>query len=108
MENKHILIIGGTGSLGYQLCKTYLDVSTNRITVVSRDECKHWKMSIDYSNHPNLKFIIGDIRDFDKIKQTLLRTQPDVIIMAAALKHIDRCEYETNECIATNIIGTKN
>ena len=106
MNNSTILIIGGTGSLGKKLVDRYLQ--NNIIYVYSRDESKHWKMSIDYSKNPNLKFIIGDIRDYDKIQQTLLRIQPDIVIMAAALKHIDRCEYETNECIATNIMGTKN
>ena len=108
MENKHILIIGGTGSLGYQLCKTYLDVSTNRITVVSRDECKHWKMGLDFNKNPRLQFVIGDIRNKEKMRQTLIRTKPNIIIMAAAMKHIDRCEYESNECIETNIRGTQN
>ncbi|GAG21680.1 unnamed protein product, partial [marine sediment metagenome] len=106
MNNSTILIIGGTGSLGHKLVDRYLD--DNVIYVYSRDECKHWKMSIDYSKNPNLRFIIGDIRDSKKIQQTLLRVQPDIVIMAAALKHIDRCEYETNECISTNILGTQN
>ncbi len=106
MQNETILIIGGTGSLGHKIVDRYL--KDNIIYVYSRDECKHWKMSIDYSRHSNLKFVIGDIRDSDKIKQTLLRYQPTIIIMAAALKHIDRCEYETNECILTNISGTQN
>lgn len=106
MEKQKILIIGGTGSLGKKLVDRYLH--NNIIYVYSRDESKHWKMSIDYKNHPNLKFIIGDIRDHEKIQQTLLRINPDIVILAAALKHIDRCEYETNECINTNIIGTKN
>ena len=106
MINYTILIFGGTGSLGHKLVDRYLN--DNTVYVYSRDECKHWKMSIDYSRHPNLKFIIGNVRDAEKVQQTLLRINPDVIIMAAALKHIDRVEYETNECIATNILATKN
>ena len=106
MNNMSILIIGGTGSLGNKLIDRY--VNNNTVYIYSRDECKHWKMEITYSKHPNLKFIIGDIRDKDKIQQTILRIQPNIIIMAAALKHIDRCEYETNECINTNMLGTKN
>lgn len=106
MKEEIILIIGGTGSLGHKLIDRYL--RNNMIHVYSRDESKHWKMSIDYNKNPNLKFIIGDIRDGKKIQQTLLRVQPTIIIMAAALKHIDRCEYETNECIMTNLTGTQN
>jgi UDP-N-acetylglucosamine 4,6-dehydratase len=106
MKGEKILIIGGTGSLGHKLVDRHL--ANNTIYVYSRDECKHWKMSIEYSKDPNLHFVIGDIRDKDKIQQTLLRVDPTIIIMAAALKHIDRCEYETNECINTNILGTQN
>jgi len=65
-------------------------------------------MSISYKKHPNLHFIIGDIRDFSKVHQSISRFNPDVIIIASALKHIDRCEYETNECISTNLLGTQN
>lgn len=106
MENQKILIIGGTGSLGKKLVDRYL--ANNIIYVYSRDESKHWKLALDYSKHPNLKFIIGDIRDSEKIQQTLLRINPDIVMLLAALKHVNLCEYETNECIATNLMGTKN
>lgn len=106
MHNKTILIFGGSGSLGHKLVDRYLN--NNTIYVYSRDECKHWKMSISYKKHPNLHFIIGDIRDFSKVRQSISRFNPDVIIIASALKHIDRCEYETNECISTNLLGTQN
>jgi UDP-N-acetylglucosamine 4,6-dehydratase len=106
MENKVILVFGGSGSLGHKLIDRYLE--NNTIYVYSRDECKHWKMSISYKKHPNLHFVIGDIRDLMKVNQTILRVNPNVIIIASALKHIDRCEYETNECISTNLLGTQN
>ena len=104
--NNKILIIGGTGSLGNELTKRYL--GNNTLYLYSRDESKHWSMNIDYNNHPNLHFIIGNIADKDKIRQTLIRHNFDIIILAAALKHIDKCEYETNECLNTNLFGTKN
>lgn len=106
IQNNKILIIGGTGSLGNALTKKYLN--NNTLYLYSRDESKHWSMSIDYNNHPNINFIIGNIIDKEKIKQTLLRHNFDIIILAAALKHIDKCEYETNECLNTNLFGTKN
>jgi FlaA1/EpsC-like NDP-sugar epimerase len=65
-------------------------------------------MKIEYNNHKNLHFIIGDIRDQDKIRQVLLRYNFDIIILAAAMKHIDLCEYESHECINTNLVGTQN
>ena len=104
--NNTILIFGGSGSLGNALIKKY--IKNNIIYVYSRDENKHWKMSLEYKNNINLKFIIGDIRDNQKIKQTLIRINPNIIIIASALKHIDRCEFETNESINTNLIGTQN
>ena len=104
--NKVILIFGGSGSLGNSLIDRYL--KNNLIYVFSRDENKHWKMKLKYDSHKNLIFTIGDIRDFKKVKQTLCRVNPNIIIIASALKHIDKCEYETNESIDTNLIGTQN
>jgi len=106
IENKKILIIGGTGSLGNHLTKRFLD--NNTIYLLSRDESKHWNMEIDFKHHKNLNFIIGDIRNKDKIQQTILRIKPNIIIIAAAMKHIDRCEYECNESLGTNLYGTQN
>ena len=106
LVGKKILIIGGTGSLGTKLTERYL--KNNELYLYSRDECKHWSMAIDFNHHKNLHFIIGNIADKEKIKQTIVRHNFDIIIMAAALKHIDKCEYETNECLNTNLIGTKN
>ncbi len=106
MENKKILIFGGSGSLGNAIIQRYLE--NNQLYIVSRDESKHWKMGIEYNNHKNLNFIIGDIRNKDKVKQTLLRINPHIVIIAAAMKHIDKCEYEINESIETNMNGTKN
>jgi len=103
--DKKILIIGGTGSLGYKLTERY--INNNDVYLYSRDESKHWNMEIDFNRNPRLHFIIGNIIDKEKIKQTILRYNFDIIILAAALKHIDKCEYETNECLSTNLLGTK-
>ena len=106
IANKTILIYGGTGSLGYALADRYL--ATNKIVNYSRDESKHWKMRLEYNNNKNLSFIIGDIRDKDRVKTSLLRTNPNIVIIAAAMKHIDQCEFATHECINTNLIAIKN
>lgn len=106
MKNQKIIIFGGTGSLGNKLTEKF--ISDNELYLYSRDECKHWNMNINYNNHKNLNFIIGDIINKEKVEQSLLRHNFDVIIMAAAMKHIDKCEFETNECINTNLLGNKN
>ena len=103
-----ILIIGGTGSLGNALTRRYLLDENNEIFLFSRDESKHWTLTIEYNYNNRVNFIIGNISDKEKIKQTIIRYNFDIIILAAAMKHIDRCEYETNECISTNLLGTKN
>lgn len=105
IKDKKILIIGGTGSLGNEITKRYY--KNNELYLMSRDECKHWNMSIDFNNHKNINFIIGNISDKEKVRQTLLRYNFDIVILAAAMKHIDRCEYESNECMNTNLIGTQ-
>ena len=105
ISNKKILLFGGSGSLGNQFIKTYID--NNIITNYSRDECKHWKMELEYKSS-NLKFIIGDIRDYNNVENAILREQPHIIVIMAALKHIDRCEYAINECVQTNYVGPSN
>ena len=105
ISNKKILLFGGSGSLGNKFIETY--INNNIITNYSRDECKHWEMSLKYNN-PNLKFIIGDIRDYNSVENAILREQSHIIIIMSALKHIDRCEYAINECIQTNLNGPMN
>lgn len=105
MEQKKILLFGGSGSLGNQFIQTYL--TNNQIVNYSRDECKHWQMSLRYKSD-RLSFIIGDIRDAQRVETAILREQPHIIVIMAALKHIDRCEYAIEECMKTNLIGPLN
>jgi len=105
MLDKKILIFGGSGSLGNALIQRYLN--DNIIVNYSRDECKHWKMGLKYKSD-KLSFIIGDIRDYNRVENTILRENPNIIIIASALKHIDKCEYAVQECILTNFMGPMN
>lgn len=105
LTNKKILLFGGSGSLGRKFIDTY--IKDNEIINYSRDECKHWEMGLHYKT-PNLKFIIGDIRDYNSVENSILREQPHIIVIMAALKHIDRCEFAINECLQTNCIGPMN
>jgi UDP-N-acetylglucosamine 4,6-dehydratase/5-epimerase len=106
MKNKTILVFGGTGSLGYEITTRYID--NNKIYNFSRDECKHWNMKLDFNHNKNLNFVIGDIINKPKIENTILRINPDIIIIAAAMKHVDQCEINAEQCINSNMIGVKN
>jgi FlaA1/EpsC-like NDP-sugar epimerase len=106
IRNKTILIFGGTGSLGYELNKRYLEY--NAIYNFSRDEHKHWKMRLTFKSHPNLNFIVGNVSNKDRVKEAILRVCPNIIIIASAMKHIEQCEINTGESLNTNLLGTKN
>jgi UDP-N-acetylglucosamine 4,6-dehydratase len=104
-EGKTILVFGGTGSLGHAIVSKHIE--KNNITIYSRDENKHWKMSLDYKTK-NLSFIIGDIRDKERVQTAIRRVNPHYIIIASALKHIDRVEFSIHESVETNFVGTTN
>jgi UDP-N-acetylglucosamine 4,6-dehydratase/5-epimerase len=106
MDNKTILVFGGTGSLGYEITTRY--IKNNTIYNFSRDECKHWKMKQYFNNDSNLNFVIGDIINKDKVNNTIMRINPDIIIIAAAMKHVDQCEINAEQCIHSNLLGVKN
>lgn len=108
----HYFIIGGTGSLGRKLVDRYLSQDSH-VTVYSRDECKQWELKCELKNRDvsyegTFNAILGDIRDKDRLEQCLIRENPNVIIIASALKHVDVCEVSATECIKTNITGTMN
>jgi len=103
IKNKKILIIGGTGALGKTLVKRYCD--SNEIIVLSRDEHKHYHLQKEY---PNVHSIIGDVKDKGSIKNCLMRFKPNIVINAAALKHVPICEDDPFESVKTNIIGHQN
>ena len=103
MKNKTVLIIGGTGALGKTLTQRYH--TDNDIIILSRDEHKHVDMQRDY---PDVTYQIGDVKDKDSILQALHEYKPNVVINAAALKHVPVCESNPYESVKTNIIGHKN
>lgn len=106
MNGKTMLIFGGTGSLGYEWNKTYKD--TNTLYNFSRDENKHWEMKLHFNGCSNIRFIIGNISDLQAVEQAIQRVNPQIIVIASAMKHIDQCEFNTGESLKTNLLGTKN
>jgi len=106
MENKKILITGGTGSLGKALIKKIKKQFPNwKIIIFSRDE---GKQAIYFADQPDITRIIGDVRDLEKLKTSLLLHKPDYVIHTAALKRVDDMEFYPDECVKTNIDGSKN
>ena len=110
LSNKSILITGGTGSLGKALTQAILQKwpDVKRLVIYSRDEQKQFQMAQEYpeDKYPALRFFIGDVRDFDRLKRAL--TGVDYVIHAAAMKHVHIAEYNPDECIKTNIGGAEN
>ena len=109
-NNKSILITGGTGSLGRALTKRILDdyPKVKRLVIFSRDEQKQFQMSQEFPEtiYPALRYFIGDIRDFERIKRALRKI--DFVIHAAAMKHVPVAEYNPMECVKTNVLGAEN
>jgi len=106
LKDSVICITGGTGSLGNALVPVLAAVKPKKIIIVSRDENKQHHMAAKFSGIDCLRFILGDVRDTDRIKQVF--SGVDVVIHAAALKHIPKVEYNPTEAIKTNVIGTMN
>jgi UDP-N-acetylglucosamine 4,6-dehydratase/5-epimerase len=110
LNNKAVLITGGTGSFGKMFVKTifrdYPDVK--RIVIYSRGELKQFNMKQMYpaDKYPQLRFFIGDVRDGERLERACEGI--DVIIHAAAIKQVDTAEYNPEECIKTNIHGAQN
>ncbi len=108
LNNKTILITGGTGSFGHHFVDYVLEhYSPKKIIIYSRDEYKQFIMNNEYKEHDNiLRFFIGDVRDQDRLRRAM--NGVDYVIHAAALKQVPACEYNPNEAIKTNINGAMN
>jgi len=109
-DGKTILITGGTGSFGRAFVRSIFQVSSPRkVIVYSRDEQKQFEMAQNSSfakYESNLRFFIGDVRDYDRLEMAL--REVDYVVHAAALKHVPIAEYNPMECIKTNVHGAEN
>lgn len=105
LENKKILITGGTGSFGSTIIKDLLRKNVSEIRVLSRDEKKQEELRFHF-NDDRLRFFVGDIRDLDATNRATATT--DFVFHAAALKQVPSCEFNPLEAVKTNILGANN
>ena len=109
LNNKTILVTGGTGSFGNQFVETVIkNYKPKKLIIFSRDELKQYEMSQKFSpnQHDFIRYFIGDVRDYNRLEMALRGV--DIVIHAAALKHVPIAEYNPYECIHTNVIGAEN
>ena len=110
LNNKSVLITGGTGSLGKALTADILKKwpKIKRLVIYSRDEQKQFQMAQDFpvSEHPAIRFFIGDVRDRERLIRAFQGI--DYVIHAAAMKHVHIAEYNPDECVKTNVGGAEN
>ena len=103
-QRMKILITGGTGTFGKYFIPRFLEQG-HTLIVFSRDEFKQYEMRKEY---PQVIFIVGDVRDYERIDDAIKNHKPDLVIHAAALKQIDTCELNPEEAIKTNVLGAEN
>lgn len=110
LNNKSVLITGGTGSFGKAFVKTVLNLypEIKRLVIYSRDELKQFEMSQEFpeEKYIGLRYFIGDVRDYDRLRRAMEGI--DIVIHAAALKQVPAAEYNPFECIKTNVLGAQN
>lgn len=101
-----ILVTGGTGSIGTELVNRLLQYEIDRVVVLSKDDSKQYMMKQKYGMEKNLFFVLGDIREYQTLKE--ITRGMDLVIHAAALKQIPICEENPRETVITNVVGTYN
>ena len=109
LNDKSVLVTGGTGSFGKHFLKTVIaQYKPRRLIVFSRDELKQFEMQQDFSQekYPFLRYFIGDVRDRDRLDLAL--RDVDYVVHAAAMKQVTTAEYNPFECIRTNVLGAEN
>ena len=107
LKNSNILITGGTGSFGHAFVPmTLKKYNPKRLVIYSRDEMKQWEMAKLYKNDSRVRFLIGDVRDKERLYRAL--DGIDCVVHAAATKIVSSAEYNPFECIKTNVNGAMN
>jgi len=105
-KDKNILVTGGTGSIGSEIVRKALHYKPNVLRVFSNDEAELFNLEQELGNYPNVRFLVGDVRDKERLQRAVEGV--DFVFHAAALKHVPLCEYNPFEAVKTNVLGTQN
>ena len=107
LKGQNILITGGTGSFGKNFIQKIIKIDNpKKIIIYSRDEQKHFKLQKEWKDHKNLRFLIGDVRDLNRLSYAM--NEVDIVVHAAAMKHVPQAEYNPFEVVKTNVLGAQN
>jgi len=105
-KNKNVLITGGVGSVGQELAREILKHHPKVLRIFDIDETRRFELQQELGKFKNARFLLGDVRDKGRLRYAI--EDIDIIFHAAALKHVEACEYNPFEAIKTNVLGTQN
>jgi len=105
-QGKNILVTGGSGSIGREIVLKALQYEPRVVRVLSNDEYGLFELEQELQGHSNLRFLVGDVRDKERLRRSVEGI--DFIFHAAALKHVPFCEYNPFEAVKINVLGTQN
>ena len=105
-KSKNILITGGTGSIGQEIVQEILKYEPTVVRILDVDETKQFELEQEYEGYENIRFLLGDIRDKERLYRAI--EDIDIVFHTAALKHVLACEYNPFEAVKTNVIGIQN
>ncbi len=101
-----VLIVGGTGTIGQSLLREILLDNPEVVRLFSRDEYKQFQLQQEYKEYTNIRYLIGDVRDNNRLERAM--QDIDYVFHTAAMKHVPACEYNPFEAVQTNVLGTQN
>jgi len=105
-QDKNILVTGGTGSIGSEIVRRIMRYEPRVVRIYSNDEDGQFSLGQELQSYSNLRFLIGDVRDKERLKRAM--ESIDFVFHAAALKQVPLCEYNPFEAVKTNVLGTQN
>ncbi|MEM2796493.1 MAG: SDR family NAD(P)-dependent oxidoreductase [Candidatus Hadarchaeales archaeon] len=106
IEGKKILVTGGAGSIGSLLVQELLEHEPKVVRVLDSDETRLFELKLKIGEREDIRFLLGDVRDKDRLRYAV--EDIDLVFHAAALKHVEECEYNPFEAVKTNVLGTQN